>query len=233
MKHPNKDAPLLELVHEALREQRTQVWIQAVPPGSEEHEDNGAGETGHAAHDQAWPGAPAQERETVQLVQGRTYQGTGNLADRAFHAESPDMLWVTDLMEFSIPADKAYLSPVIDCCDGMLTDACSTLKDGERPVIHFDRGCRYRWPEWIRIRKGNSLTRSMSAKGCSPDNAAAEGFLGRLKQESFHKQSFVGVSMDGFIGMLDDHMVWYRDKRIKMEFGISIMDRRRKIGLVA
>lgn len=52
----------------------------------------------------------------------------------------------------------------------------------------------------------------MSAKGCSPDNAAAEGFFGRLKQEFFHKRSFAGVSMDEFIGMLDDYMVWYRDK---------------------
>ncbi len=59
----------------------------------------------------------------------------------------------------------------------------------------------------------------MSAKGCSPDNAAAEGFFGRLKQEFFHKRSFAGVSMDGFIDMLDDYMVWYRDKRIKTEFG--------------
>ena len=47
----------------------------------------------------------------------------------------------------------------------------------------------------------------MSAKGCSPDNAAAEGFFGRLKQEFFHKRSFTGVSMDGFIGMLDECMV--------------------------
>lgn len=57
------------------------------------------------------------------------------------------------------PAGKAYLSPVIDCYDGMpvawtigtspnaelangmLTDACSTLKDGEKPIIHSDRGC--------------------------------------------------------------------------------------------
>ena len=59
----------------------------------------------------------------------------------------------------------------------------------------------------------------MSAKGCSPDNAAAEGFFGRLKQEFFHKRSFADVSMDGFIDMLDDYMVWYRDKRIKTEFG--------------
>ena len=36
--------------------------------------------------------------------------------------------------------------------------------------------------------------RSMSAKGCSPDNAAAEGFFGRLKQEFFHKRSFAGVA---------------------------------------
>mgnify|MGYP000149245606 FL=1 len=70
-------------------------------------------------------------------------------------------------------------------------------------------------------------------EGCSPDNAAAEGFFGRLKQEFFHKRSFAGVSMDEFIGMLDDYMVWYRDKRIKTEFGMSIMGRRRELGLVA
>ena len=79
----------------------------------------------------------------------------------------------------------------------------------------------------------NNLTRSTGAKGCSPDNAAAEGFFGRLKQEFFHKRSFAGVSMDGFINMPDDYMVWYRDRRIKTEFGMSIMDRRRELGLVA
>ena len=59
----------------------------------------------------------------------------------------------------------------------------------------------------------------MSAKGCSPDNAAAEGFFGRPRQEFFHKRSFAGVSMDGFIDMLNDYMVWYRDRRIKTESG--------------
>ncbi len=77
------------------------------------------------------------------------------------------------------------------------------------------------------------MTRSAGAKGCSPDNAAAEGFFGRPRQEFFHKRSFAGVSMDGFIDMLNDYMVWYRDKRIKTEYGMSIMDRRRKLGLVA
>ena len=69
---------------------------------------------------------------------------------------------------------------------------------GEVPVIHSDRGCHYRWPEWIRICKGHGLTRSMSAKGCSPGNAAVEGFFGHLKQEFFHKRDFTCVTVDGF-----------------------------------
>ena len=69
---------------------------------------------------------------------------------------------------------------------------------GEALVTHSDRGCHYQWPEWIRICKGHGLILSMSAKGCSPDNAAAEGFFGRLKQEFFHKRDFTGVMVDGF-----------------------------------
>lgn len=79
-----------------------------------------------------------------------------NLVNRDFHAEGPNRLWVTDLTEFRIPAGKVYLSPVIDCYDGMpvswtigtspnaelanwmLRDACSTLGDGEHPIIHSD-----------------------------------------------------------------------------------------------
>ncbi len=34
----------------------------------------GIGETGHTADGRAWPGAPVQEREAVQLVQGRAHQ---------------------------------------------------------------------------------------------------------------------------------------------------------------
>ena len=104
---------------------------------------------------------------------------------------------------------------------------------GEAPVIHSDRGCHYRWPEWIRICEEHGLTRSMSAKGCSPDNAAAEGFFGRLKQEFLHCRDFAGIGMDEFIRRLDGYMTWYRDERIKLEYGTSIRARRRQLGLMA
>lgn len=251
MKRPDKDSGLLELVREAFENSKRRYGYKRI-----HLELKGMGIVASAKRIMRLMTRHGlvplfKSAKRYSSYKGELTKAPKNLVDRDFHAERPNMLWVTDLTEFSIPAGKAYLSPVIDCYDGMpvawtigtspdsalangmLADACSTLRDGEKPIIHSDRGCHYRWPEWIRICKEHGPTRSMSAKGCSPDNAAAEGFFGRIKQEFFHKRSFAGVSMDGFINMLDDYMVWYRDKRIKTEFGMSIMDRRRRLGLVA
>ena len=46
------------------------------------------------------------------------------------------------------------------------------------------------------------LTRSMSKKGCSPDNSACEGFFGRLKNEMFYGRCWDGVSIEEFIDMI-------------------------------
>ncbi|OZG48912.1 integrase core domain-containing protein, partial [Pseudoscardovia radai] len=194
---------------------------------------------------------PFKSSRRYSSYKGELSDAPANIVNRDFHADAPNRLWVTDITEFSIPAGKVYLSPVIDCYDGMpvawtigtspnsalsngmLRKACAALKPGEGPVIHSDRGCHYRWDGWISICEENGLVRSMSAKGCSPDNAAAEGFFGRLKQEFFHKRSFAGVSLREFIRRLDEYMTWYRDERIKTEFGTSIAARRRELGLMA
>ncbi len=42
-----------------------------------------------------------------------------NLIARNFHSQAPNQKWLTDITEFSIPAGKVYLSPIIDCYDGM------------------------------------------------------------------------------------------------------------------
>lgn len=64
-----------------------------------------------------------------------------------------------------------------------------------KPIIHTDRGCHYRWPGWIEGMKINGYTRSMSQKGCSPDNAACEGLFGRIKNEFFYNQDWTGVTV--------------------------------------
>lgn len=175
-----------------------------------------------------------------------------NIIKRNFHADKPNEKWLTDVTEFHIPAGKVYLSPIIDCFDGlpvawtigtspsaelvntMLDIAIEQLPQGTHPIIHSDRGSHYRWPGWIKRMKSAQLVRSMSKKGCSPDNAACEGFFGRLKNEMFYCRSWNNVTIEEFIDILDLYIKWYSTKRIKMSLGaMSPMEYRRSLGLVS
>lgn len=166
--------------------------------------------------------------------------------------DGPNELWITDVAEFRVPAGKVCLSPIVGCLDGMplswsistspdaemanssLIDACGWLNEGDRPTAHSDRGGHYRWPGWIRICRENGLVRSMSRKGCSPDNARAEGFFGRLKIEFFHGRDWSGVTLDEFADMLDAYLGWCRDVRLKSDLGYkSPMQYWRDLGLIA
>ena len=51
---------------------------------------------------------------------GEVSKAPENLVNRNFHADEPNRLWLTDITEFRLPGgEKVYLSPVIDCFDGM------------------------------------------------------------------------------------------------------------------
>ncbi len=175
-----------------------------------------------------------------------------NVIERDFHSEKPNQKWLTDITEFAIPAGKVYLSPIIDCFDGlavawtigtspnaelvntMLDTAISGLTESERPTVHSDRGAHYRWPGWIERMEKAELTRSMSKKGCSPDNSACEGFFGRLKNEMFYYKNWKDVTIDEFIEILDKYIYWYNEKRIKLSLGaMSPIEYRRSLGLTA
>lgn len=58
-----------------------------------------------------------------------------------------------------------------------------------------------------------------SKKGCSADNAAMEGFFGRLKAEFFYGRSWQGYSIKEFIQELDRYITWYNESRIKLSLG--------------
>lgn len=174
-----------------------------------------------------------------------------------FSAPAPNERWVSDITEFRLPDDrrKVYLSPVIDLFDGRpvgwsvgtspdarlanssLERACARLRPGEAPVVHTDRGCHYRWPGWKAVCAEHGLTRSMSRKGRSPDNAAAEGFFGRLKNEFFYGRDWSGVTAEEFMARLDAWMRFYCSGRLRAfrEGGRIVWDtidgRRRRLGL--
>ena len=133
---------------------------------------------------------PVKSHKKYSSYQGEITPSVENLLNRDFHADAPNKKWLTDITELSISASKVYLSALVDCFYGMivawrlgtspnanlvnsmLADGIRQLGPGEHPIVHTDRGCHYRWPGWIKCMEKALLTRSMSKKGCSPDNAA-------------------------------------------------------------
>jgi putative transposase len=176
-----------------------------------------------------------------------------NLINRDFYAATPNEKWLTDITEFQIPAGKVYLSPMIDCFDGLVvswtigtrpdSDLVNTMLDavietvtnaGDRPVVHSDRGAHYRWPGWLTRMRDAKLIRSMSRKGCSPDNAACEGFFGRLKNELFYPGDWQTTTIEQFIQVIDSYIRWYNEKRIKISLGsLSPIEYRESLGFTA
>ena len=170
---------------------------------------------------------------------GEITEHPGNKVRQDFAAGLPNFLWPADVTQFSIPAGKLYLSPVLDCFDGsivswttstspnaemansMLEAAIRLARPSERAhlIIHSDCGCHYRWPGWISICEEAGIIRSMSRKGRSPDNSRMEGFFGTMKNEMFCGRDWEGVSLEELGKRIDDYIEWYNTKRIRRSLG--------------
>ena len=169
--------------------------------------------------------------------QGEISPEVPDLYKHDFKADKPYEKTVTDITEFSLRDGKVYLSPMIDLYDGcpinwkigtspnkeltnsMLIEFHNIIPCDAKPIIHSDRGCHYRIPDWINMMEEFEYTRSMSRKGCSPDNAACEGFFGILKREFFHNHDWSNVYREEFIKELDKYLTWFKIKRIKERLG--------------
>ncbi len=188
-----------------------------------------------------------KKRRKYSSYQGEISEAPRNILNRDFSSEYPNQKWLTDITEFALANEKVYLSSLVDCFDGKivswntsitpdsqlanqsLINACKTLKKEDRVIIHSDRGAHYRWSEWIHITQKNNLIRSMSKKGCTGDNAACEGVFGRIKNECFYGKDFKEYDSQEFIQYLDGYLTWYNENRIKLKFGCSINENRRKL----
>lgn len=182
--------------------------------------------------------AAGARRRQYSSYQGELDVAPENLLNRNFRATAPNQKWLTDITEFQLPAGKVYLSPIIDCFDGlvvswsvsmrpdaelvnsMLDAAIATIADSpDRPIVHSDRGAHYRWPGWLSRMGAARLSRSMSRKACSPDNAACEGFFGRLKNEMYYRRNWLDTTVEEFVQQLDSYIRWYNQHRIKLSLG--------------
>lgn len=172
-----------------------------------------------------------------------------------FIAPKPWQMIVTDVTEFKVRDGKAYLSPILDCFDGepaawsiarrptsQLTDSSLESYLARKPknsgslVEHSDGGGTYRSHSWKMICSKNGIIRSMSRKGCCPDNARAEGFFGTLKEEFYNNRNWSQVNFKEFKKQLDGYLTWYIYGRLKAfrEEGRTVYDtianRRKRLG---
>lgn len=203
-----------------------------------------------------------RRRKRYSSYAGEVDERPANLPLRAdgthdFTAASPGRMVVTDVTEFAVGPHKVYLSPVIDCfdglpaawavsthpdsalCDSALEECVASGQLAAGAVCHTDGGACYRSASWKRICAENGIVRSMSRKGRSPDNARAEGFFGTLKEEFYNGREWGRCSVEEFERRLDSYIEWYREGRLKAfhEDGRmvydTIMGRRRRLGYVA
>jgi len=113
----------------------------------------------------------ARRRRRYGSYMGEISPAPDNLLNRDFSASAPNEKWLTDITEFQIPAGKVYLSPMIDCFDGimvvswsigtrpdaelvntMLDAAIQTVTAGsDRPVVHSERVNDFGTPGVMRL----------------------------------------------------------------------------------
>lgn len=125
----------------------------------------------------------------------------GNILDRAFTTDRPNVAWVSDITYVWTDEGWVYLAVILDLFSRRVVGyAMSSLIDRElvllalatalarrRPdrglVLHSDRGSQYASDDYQRMLEKHGIRCSMSRLGNCWDNAVAESFFGTLKSE--------------------------------------------------
>lgn len=176
-----------------------------------------------------------------------------NLLNREFHAERPNMKWLTDVTEFKyyIGAEvhKVYLSAILDLCDRRIVsyiirdrndnplvfdtlDAAIAANPEAHPLFHSDRGFQYtNRTFYTKLRKAG-MTQSMSRVGKCIDNGPMEGFWGILKRERYYGRKF--TSREELVAMIESYIAYYNGKRVQRNLGVlTPLEKHQQYELVA
>jgi len=132
-----------------------------------------------------------------------------NHLERDFTANEPNTKWVVDITYIRTAQGWLYLCAVLDLHSGKVVgrsmssiqDRHLVLKavmmaswqraDRSEVILHSDRGTQFTSAEYQQFLKDHCIVSSMSDVGHCVDNAAAEGFFGKLKRERVHRRRYL------------------------------------------
>ena len=75
-------------------------------------------------------------RRRYSSYEGEVTPAPDNLVNRDFTAERPNEKWLTDITEIKASDGKVYLSPMIDCYDGMVVAHTAGTSPNAEPARH-------------------------------------------------------------------------------------------------
>lgn len=167
-----------------------------------------------------------------------------NILNREFTAEKPNEKWVTDVTELKYGTKKAYLSAIRDLYDGSIVsyvlghsnnnslvfktlDQATALLNGDRPLIHSDRGFQYTSKGFKRRIDTAKMRQSMSRVGRCIDNGPMESFWGTLKCEKYYRWKY--KTFEELTLAINEYIHFYNHDRYQKRLnGLSPMEYRAK-----
>ncbi|GAA2026736.1 hypothetical protein GCM10009756_17390 [Pseudokineococcus marinus] len=131
-----------------------------------------------------------------------------DLVERAFTADGPNRLWLTDITEHPTAEGKLYLCAVKDAYSNRivgysiddrmksslavsaLSSAVARRGDVAGCVVHSDRGSQFRSRKFVHAINRAGMVGSMGRVGAAGDNAAMESFFALLQKNVLDRRTW-------------------------------------------
>lgn len=162
-----------------------------------------------------------------------------NYLSRHFHADAPNMKWLTDVTEFKYHVGpevrKIYLSAILDLCDRRIVafaisdrndnklvfdtfDDAVAAEPNAHPLFHSDRGFQYTSSVFHQKLRTAGMKQSMSRVAHCLDNGPMEGFWGILKRERYYGHRFTDRAQ--LVQMITDYIDFYNNRRVQRRLSV-------------
>ena len=173
-----------------------------------------------------------RKRKPVSLTKADIHaQKNENLIKQDFRAARPNEKYLTDITEVACSDGKLYLSPILDCYDGMIVsftigaskgaELCSKAfemacrrTNSRGMILHSDRGSQYTSSVFRASLKKYGAIQSMSGTGRCYDNARMESFFATLKKERLYKLDTSRMTISQVRSVIYRYIAYYNQRRI-------------------
>jgi len=165
-----------------------------------------------------------------------------NVLNRNFHADRPNLKWVTDIPYIQTGEGTLYLSIIRDLYDNSIIAfkigneqtvhlVLSTIKSAvEKEEIttelqlHSDQGLQYTSRGYFNLTREYGITPSMSRRGNCFDNAMAENFFGILKTECLYRNK--PKTFSEARQCISEYVDFYNYERIQLKTKLTPYEKR-------